>query len=158
MKTPQEIAAAFTETDVHDDTVESFRVIPARNRRGSAKLEIDLFRHWEGRRRRLSINGCVNISLALDTTILADNAPSNTARLEAHSDIDAMIELVTEHKTFWNVEYDNSIDPLPKKLKVLGGLVLFKVRLFGGTLVILARSFRLSKLPALSTDDAPKKT
>ncbi len=54
-------------------------------------------------------------------------------------------------KRHWNVSYERSIDPLPKKLLDAEKYVLFRVRVFGGTLNIVARSFSNKRLTAPSS-------
>jgi len=46
----------------------------------------------------------------------------------------------------WNVSYQRSIDPLPSKLKAANQMVLFRVRLFGGVLSILGRTYTIRRI------------
>jgi hypothetical protein len=51
-----------------------------------------------------------------------------------------------KHKRAWNVSYDKSIDPLSAKVASLPALVLFRLRIFGGTLEVIARSFSIRRV------------
>ena len=146
MPTPLAIATKFQSLDVHDDTVERFSFVPPTTHRTSPKVEVVLFRHWARTRRLVTFTGCANYEVALDADILKDNAPNNTCSFEASTDSKEVAKLVQRQKESWNVSYARSLDPLPKKLSGLDKLVLFRVRLFGGHLVILARSFAAKRL------------
>jgi len=146
MPTPLEIATKFQSIDVHDDTVEGFRFVPPTTQRASPKVEVILFRHWVGTLRLVTFTGCANFEVVLDSDILIDNAPNNTCSFEASTNSQEMEELVQRQKASWNVSYARSLDPMPEKLSGLDKLVLFRVRLFGGHLVVLARSFARKRL------------
>jgi hypothetical protein len=146
MPTPLEIAVKFQSLDVHDDTVEGFTFVPPAMHRTSPKVEVVLFRHWAGTRRLVTFTGCANYEVALDADILKDNAPNNTCSVEASVDSTEIEMLVQRQKEFWNVSYARSLDPMPKKLSGLDKLVLFRLRLFGGHLVVVARSFATKRL------------
>jgi|CXWL01.1.fsa_nt_gi hypothetical protein len=144
--TPEQIAAKFEALDVHDDTAESIVLRPATSRATRAKVEIVLFRHWENKRRLLVLNKCANLELMIDTDVLRDNSPNNTCGLEATADVQQIEALIRQHKLQWNVDYEAAIDPLTPKLAGAAGHVLFRVRLFGGTLLVLARTFSIKRL------------
>jgi hypothetical protein len=146
MRTPKQLAAQFAAIDAHDDTIEGFAILPALTRRTQAKVEITLFSHWEGRRRILRFSGCANVSVAMDADVLSGNAPNNTYVLEATTNSAEIESMVRRHKRSWNVSYQKSIDPLPAKMTALNRYVLFRVRLFGGVLEVLARSFTIKPL------------
>ena len=143
MKSPVLIAEKFNAIDAHDDTLESFLVNPARGRRRKASVEVTLFRHWENKRRAITFIDTANVELVVDATVLYDNCPSNTAGLSATTDMKELESVIRRHKKTWNVRYDKSLDPTPAKFLSISNLVLFKVRLFGGTALILARSFNI---------------
>jgi hypothetical protein len=146
MQTPDQIAAKFSGIDAHDDMVEGFSFRPALSKRRKAKVEVVLFREWEGRRRLISFNDCANFEVVIDADILVDNAPRNTCALQATSDASEIETLIRRHKRSWNVSYQKSMDPLPPKLSAAGVHVLFRIRLFGGQLLVLARSFAIKHL------------
>ena len=145
--TPQQIAGKFQATDAHDDTAEGFAVRPATSRSKGCKVEIVLFRHWENKRRLLVLGNCANVELMLDSNVLFDNCPSNTCALEATADVAEIQTMMQKQKSAWNLTYDESIDPLSPKLAAAASYVLFRVRLFGGTLVVIARSFSIKSMP-----------
>jgi hypothetical protein len=155
MKTPTKIADSFSEIDVHDDTVESFKIIPAVGR-ASCKVTLVLNRHWENKQRMLQFTGCANISFRADTTVLFNNAPNNTCGLEATASIDEIMKIMRSQKKEWNVTYQKSIDPLPPKLAAAKIYVLFRVRLFGGVLEVVAKSFKLTRLTRRSSSRATR--
>jgi hypothetical protein len=147
MRTNLDIAAVFNNLDVHDDTVEGFAFRPALNRRSLACVEIILCRRWQNMRRKLSFSGCANFEVVIDADVLQDNAPSNTGYLEANANLGDIDLLLKKHKKSWNVEYEKSIDPSTAKSTRARKLVLFRVRLLGGYLLVLARSFTIKRIP-----------
>ena len=146
MPTPVDLAEKFNSIDAHDETVEGFSFVPAVKRGVGAEVSVVLFRRWENKRRVLRFMRCANLEVILDADVLAGNAPSNTAMLEATADVDAVRQAMKRQKRHWNVSYDRSIDPLPKKLLDAEKYVLFRVGLFGGSLNIVARSFSNKRL------------
>lgn len=150
MLPPHQIAEKFSAIDAHDDTVEGLCFIPAAKRGKKAKIEVTLFRHWEGKRRLLTFADCANIQLALDADVLLDNAPNNTCVLQATADSKEVAALMRKHKSAWNMSYQKSIDPLNKKLDVADRYVLFRVRAFGGVLQVIARSFSVRRITSPS--------
>ncbi|WP_018608266.1 hypothetical protein [Uliginosibacterium gangwonense] len=150
MQPPHQIAEKFSSIDAHDDTVEGFSFIPATKRGKKAKLEVTLFRHWEGKRRLLTFTNCANIQLVLDADVLLDNAPNNTCALQATADSNEVTALMRKHKSAWNVSYQKRVDPLNGKLDVADKCVLFRVRVFGGVLQIIARSFSVRPISSPS--------
>jgi hypothetical protein len=146
MLSPSEIAEKFRSIDAHDDTVEGFRFVPAIKRGAKAKVEVTLFRHWESKRYLLTFSGCANFQVSLDADVLEGNAPNNTCFLESSTDSAQLEKLMRKHKKAWNVSYEKSIDPLPKKISAIDKLVLFKVQIFGGVLQIAARNFSIRRI------------
>ena len=147
MPTPSQIADKFNLIDAHDDTVEGLVFHPAEKRGAKAMVEVTLFRHWLGTRRMLTFTDCRNLDLVVDGDVLRGNTPNNTAVLEATADIAEIVAVMRRHRRSWNVSYDKTIDPMPGKLAAAGSNVLFRLRLFGGVLVVVARSFRVKRLP-----------
>lgn len=156
MRTPTEIADSFSEIDAHDDTIEALNIVPAAGR-SSCKIILTLYRHWENKRRLLEFTGCANVSFTADTTVLFDNAPNSTCGLEATTSVDEIVKLMRSQKKDWNVAYEESIDPLPAKLAAAASYVLFRVRLFGGILEVVARSYKVTRprLHASSVSASP---
>lgn len=146
MPTPTQVAEKFNLIDAHDDTVERFVFHPAEKRGAKARVEVTLFRHWLGTRRVLTFTDCRNLDVEVDADVLRGNAPNNTAVLEATADVDEIAALMRRHRRSWNVSYDKTIDPMPDKLAAAGSSVLFRVKLFGGVLVVAARSFNIKRL------------
>ena len=147
MPTPAEIAEKFRKIDAHDDTVEGFAFHPAVKRGSKSKVTVTLFRHWEGTRRVLTFSDCQNLDLVVDSDVLRDNAPNSTAAVEATAEGSEVEAVMRRHRRAWNVSYEKTIDPMPKKLASADRSVLFRVRLFGGNLVVVARFFTIKRLP-----------
>jgi|SRR6185295_8876405 len=158
MRTPQQIALRFTQIDAHDDTVEALAILPALTRGGQATVEITLFRPGIARRRMLRFSGCANIGVAMDMDVLSDNAPMNTHLLEATINSVEIESLIRRHKRSWNVSYPTSLDPLPAKVAALSRYVLFHVRLFGGVVEVLGKSFTVKHLASELHSVGPAKT
>jgi hypothetical protein len=150
MQTPSQIAAKFAAIDAHDDTVEGFVMLPSTERRKQTAVEVTLFRHWQNKRRVIRFIDCANVGMALDADVLKRNGPSNTAALDATSNKTEIESLMRNHKRSWHVTYEKVIDPLPGKLAASKRYVLFRVRLFGGLLEIVAKSFSIKRLPNIS--------
>jgi hypothetical protein len=148
MASPSQLAEKFEALDVHDDTVEEFRFIPAAKPRSSAKVEVMLYRHWEDKRRILTLLGCANYEVVLDADVLRDNSPNNTCSLEATAQGDEIASRMRRHRRAWNVSYERGINPLPNKLSSANKYVLFRVRMFGGNLEVIARSFSIRRVGA----------
>ena len=146
MRPAAKTAAKFAAIDAHDDTVEGFAIHPPTGRRKQATVEVTLFRHWQNKRRVLRFSKCANVALAMDTDVVANNWPINTHALAATADPAEITALMRRQKRLWHVRYDKSLDPLPAKLAASRQYVLFRVRLFGGLLEILAKSFFVKRM------------
>jgi hypothetical protein len=153
MRSPSQLIEKFEALDVHDDMVEEIRFVPAAKPRTRAKVKVTLYRHWEDTRRVLTFLGCTNHELVLDADVLRDNSPSNTCSLEATADENEIAARMRRHKRAWNLSYERSIDPLPSKLSSANKLVLFRVRLFGGNIEVIARSFSIQRIRVPSIGD-----
>lgn len=146
MLSPNQIVAKFEAVDAHDDTVEGISFHPPAKRGGKSSVTVTLFRPWENTRRLVTFTDCANIETIVDSDVLKDNAPNNTCSFEARADAAEIEALMRRQKKSWNVSYEKSIDPLPKKLTKAPNLVLFRIRLFGGSIVIVAKSFSIKRL------------
>jgi len=146
MLTRTQVAERFEALDVHDDTVEEIRFLPGSRRKHSATVVVALHRHWEDKHRLLRFSGVANYEVLLDADTLRDNAPCNTFSTEASTNDQEISSRMRKHKRAWNVSYDKSIDPLSAKADSLPALVLFRLRIFGGTLEVIARSFSIRRV------------
>lgn len=146
MKSPESVAERFRNIDVHDDTVEGFVFHPAPRRGGSTEISVTLFRYWESKRREIRFKRCANFEITLDCDVLAGNAPCNTSHSWATTDPAVISNLMKRQEKEWNVEYENSIHPLPAKLSSVDKHVLFQIRIFGGVLTVIAESFIIKTL------------
>ncbi|WP_162917399.1 hypothetical protein [Dongia deserti] len=69
----------------------------------------------------------------------------NTHSLDATADRAKIEALMRRHKQSWHVRCESGIDPFPAKLAAAKRLVLFRVRMFGGILEVLAPSFAIKR-------------
>ena len=145
MRSPVAIAKKFASIDAHDDTIEAIEVIPAAVR-SPCRVKIVLNRHWKQQRRSLELIGCVNIAFAVDATMLFDNRPSNTCVLEASAAVGDIAKLMRSQRRAWNLTYEGGMNPLQPKIDAASKYVLFRIRLFGGNLEVVAKSFKFSRL------------
>ena len=146
MPSTSQIADKFARLDVHDDTVEGFAFHPAEKRGAKARVDVTLFRHWQGTRRVVTFNDCANVEVIVDGDVLRDNAPNNTHSFECSAEPEEVEAAMRKHRRAWNVKYDKSIDLMLTKTSKVGHYVLFKVRLFGGNLLVVARNFTIKPL------------
>lgn len=146
MVTRVQLVERFERLDVHDDTVEEIRFLPGSKRKRSATVEVSLYRHWEGKHRILRFLGCANHEILLDADTLRDNAPNNTCSAEASISDKEIASRMRRHRRVWNVSYEKSIDPMNTKGAKLPDLVLFRLRMFGGNLEVIARSFSIRRV------------
>lgn len=102
----------------------------------------------------VTFNGCANIETVIDTDVLNDNAPNNTCSFEASANAAEIEAAMRRQKKSWNVSYEKNIDPLPKKLLDSSKLVRFRVRLFGGSLIVVAKSFTIKRVTSPSRGHA----
>ena len=137
--------------DIHDDSVESVVFVPAVSKRRTAKVQITLYRHWKQRRRMLEFFDCANVQFTMDADVLRDNAPNNTDRLAMSAQRATVERFMRSHRPVWGVRYEESLDPLPHKLKAAGEFSLFRVQFFGGKLQTAARGYRLRHLTKRSS-------
>ena len=88
---------------------------------------------------------CANVAMSLDADVVANNWPINTHSLDATADRAKIEALMRRHKRSWHVRYEATIDPLPAKLAAAKRLVLFRIRVFGGILEVLAPAFAIKR-------------
>jgi len=143
------IVGRLQDYDFHDDALLAVRIVPAQNRREKSRVELDLSEYVTDRPRRLVFTGCENIRFDGDFAVLTDNAFAVVAEVVATPADDAIIALLKDQKPRLNVEYeDEDESPIEErhrqeKLDDPFGLVLFTVVLYGGTLDVVARNFRV---------------
>ncbi len=146
MKTGQEVVDAFHRHSLHDDTVHAIRIIPATSPRQESRIEIDLTDYASGKPRQLALTGCVVMALTADFVELADNAFANVNSVQAEGDEERTRAFIESQKSCRYLVYVTpSRDPALQRMKDVPSLVLFRVNLFGGTLEVAARGFKLSR-------------
>ena len=146
MPSPETIAKAFRELDFHDDTFIDLRVMPSQQSEDGAQslVEIQLLHHSAKKLRYIRFSGCTNLRVTMDFDVLAQNLPSNTSRVEAHTNLNQMRDLIHSQKKDLDVTYAPGVEsPLTKKLAVMGELVAFRVQFFGGVVDVIARNYQV---------------
>ena len=140
------ITESFRKLNFHEDTLIDLRVLPAQRREDGANsvIEIQLHQYSGKELRRIRFTGCTNLRVAMDFDVLAGNFPTNTSRLDAHTDANRIRKLMQSQKRDWDVVYaPGETTPLTTKLAALDGLVSFRVQFFGGAVDIIARDYRV---------------
>ena len=146
MPSPETIAKSFRELDFHDDTFVDLRVVPSRQSGEGAQslVEIELLHYSEKKVRHIRFFGCANLRVAMDFDVLEQNLPPNTSRLEAHTNLNQIRDLIHSQKKDWNVTYaPGDESPLTRKLSVMNEFVAFRVQFFGGVVDVVARNYQV---------------
>jgi hypothetical protein len=143
------MAESFRHQDFHDDTFVSMSVLPAQTRGDTAGsvVEIQLLQYSEKKRRVLRFVGCANLRVEVDFDVLAHNLPPNTSGVEAHTDKDAMWNLMQSQTRDWGVKYsDDMTSPLDAKRAAMSDLICFRVQLCGGVVEVIARRYEIESV------------
>src|SRR5262245_39736217 len=138
MPPSETIAKSFRELDFHDDTFIDLRVMPSQQPGEGAQslVEIELLHHSETKR-HIRFIGCANLRVAMDFDVLAQNLSPNTSRVEAHTNLNQMRDLVRSQKKDWDITYAPGVEsPLTTKLAAMDDLVAFRVQFFGGVVEV----------------------
>ena len=146
MPSPETIAASFREFDFHDDTFIDLRVLPSQLRGEGVQslVEIQLLHYSEEKIRYIRFSGCANLRVAMDFDVLAQNLPPNTSRLEAHTNLNQMRDLILSQKKDGDVAYAPGAEsPLTRKLAAMGDFVSFRVQFVGGVVDVIARNYQV---------------
>jgi hypothetical protein len=146
-----EVVGRLQSLDFHDDAVLATRVVPAPSFRHSARFELELAEYGTSQPRTLVFRGCENIKLDVDLAVLTDNAFGAVAEVTASIEDIVIRSLVAEQGNRLNITYEDSkgqvveFERRNSKLVDPSSLVLFTVRLYGGTIEIVARDFALKR-------------
>jgi len=146
MQTPKEIADSFRVLDFHDDTFAGMKILPAQARDDAtgSVIEIELLHCSDKKPRVLRFVGCVNLRVAMDFDVLANNFPINTSHVDADTNPNRMKNLMESQKRDWDLNYASKmVTPLMKKLELLGEFVFFRLQFFGGVIEIAARTYQV---------------
>src|SRR5688572_5273782 len=94
MPSTESMVGSFRALDFRDDTFLDLRVLPSQLcGDGQSLVEIQLLHYSENKLRHLRFSGCANLRVAMDFDVLAQNLPSNTSRLEAHTNLNQIRDL-----------------------------------------------------------------
>lgn len=146
MPSPETIAKSFRELDFHDDTFIDIRVVPSRQRGEGAQslVEIQLLHYSEKKLCYIRFLECANLRVAMDFDVLAQNLPPNTSRVDAHTNVNQMRDLIRSQKKDWDLTYAPGVEsPIDRKLDAIDGFVAFRVQFFGGVVDVIARNFQV---------------
>jgi hypothetical protein len=110
------------------------------------RLIIKIGQHWTKRNIELHYEDCVNIDLNLDIEILQDNYPCNIECLEQEYDFNEQLKLLKRQRKLWNVSYGRGKNPVLHKNSENPRILFFRLRIFGGTLIILASGYKVVEL------------
>lgn len=146
MSSTAPIAQSFRELDFHDDTFIDLRVSPSQQpgEGGQSLVEIQLLDLSGKEIRSIRLSGCANLRVAMDFDVLAHNLPSNTSRLEAHTNLNQMRDLILSQKKDSDVAYAPGVEsPVTKKLAAMSALISFRVQFCGGVVDVIARKYEI---------------
>jgi hypothetical protein len=149
MRNTPAIAESFRQVDFHDDTFVNMSVSPAQTHGDTAGsvVEIQLLQYSEKKRRVLRFIGCANLRVGIDFDVLTHNLPPNTSGVEAHTDKDAMWNLMQAQTRDWGVNYAADMrSPLDSKSDAMSEFVCFRVQLCGGLVEIIARQYEVESV------------
>jgi hypothetical protein len=149
MPTPDSIAETFRDLNFHDFTFVDLRVLPAQRRgdAGGSAVEIRLRQYSEKKLHSVRFSGCRNLRVAMDFDVLAGNLPPNTSRVDAHTDLNRIRDLMQSQEKDWDVGYGSGVEsPLIKKFAEIDHLIAFRVQFFGGAIDVIAHEYAIQAL------------
>jgi hypothetical protein len=148
----QRTIEAFNALHVHDATVQAVRIFPSTSKRRQSYVEVDLTEYVTCKPLLLRLTGSANVTLAADFQVLTDNAFANTEGVRATGDEKRIRQLMSEQMAHLNIEYyevdekPSARHPTRRKLTDVSSYILFQVTFYGGTLEVVARGFKLTRL------------
>ena len=149
MPAPDTIAQSFRDLNFHDFSFVDLRILPAQTRgdvSGSA-IEVRLRKYSQKELHSIRFSGCRNLRVAMDFDVLAGNLPPNTSRVDAHTDLNRIRDLMQSQKKDWDVGYASGVEsPLTKKLAEIDHLIAFRIQFFGGAIDIIAQEYAIQML------------
>lgn len=146
MPSPASIAESFRGFDFHDDTFVDLRVLPSQlpGEGDQSLVEIQFLQYSETKTRCIRFFGCANLRVAMDFDVLAQNFPTNTSRLEAHTNLNQIRDLIISQKKDGDVAYAPGVEsPVTRKLAAMNDLVSFRVQFVGGAVDVIARNYEI---------------
>jgi len=141
------VAVRFNELSFHDDNLVSLTVHLLQSKKNRTRIDFRLLDDSTDKPKLLSFFNCANIRYVMDFDVLADNWFAQTNASSAKTDGDQIRKFVRSHAKHWHLKYMPPLaedEPVRKKLSTLRDYILFKITFFGGTVEILAKSYKLS--------------
>jgi hypothetical protein len=146
------VVARFNKLDLHDDNLLSVKVSPARAKSKTTTIDFDLQDDATGAKKVLSFSGCANLRFLMDFDVLANNWFAQTDGAVCQADASRMKKFVRAQQPHWHVRYMPPIPkdmPIRKKLSGIRGYRLFRIRFFGGSVELLAKTFAMKVSKAI---------
>ncbi|MGH9712236.1 MAG: hypothetical protein ACRD5M_02945 [Candidatus Acidiferrales bacterium] len=141
-----QVTKRFTRLDFHDDNLRLVTIHPPKTRHDTTTMEFEFEDDETGAKKLLSFHSCGNVRFLMDFDVLADNWFAQTKGLHASANAQEMRKIISSQLAHWRTSY---MPPLPpdkpvrKKLNSIRKSRKFKIKFFGGTVEILAKSFKL---------------
>jgi hypothetical protein len=142
----QSVANKFSELDFYDDKLVSISIRLAPTDKKKTDVNFRFEDDGTNKPKTLSLSDCANIRFSMDFDTMADNWYAQTDRLSATADLQKLTKLVRAHVRHWRVQYmppSSKTKPIDKKLSGIQNYVLFKIAFKGGTVELLAKSYRI---------------
>lgn len=133
--------------NLHDDNLVSIKVSLSKGRANTTRIEFLFCADSTGKAKLLSFKHCANFRYIMDFDVLTANWFAQTEMFESEADPTKMRRFVQTQVPHWHVRYmppQPKDKPIREKLSSIRSYSLFRIRFFGGTAEILAKSLSLS--------------
>jgi hypothetical protein len=131
--------------DFHDFSLDGIEILTGQEF-DQPRFVIKISQHWTKKNIELHFENCANIDLNLDVEILQDNYPCNIEGLEQEYDFNEQLKLLKRQKKRWNVSYGKNNNPVAYKNNKNSEILFFRLKLYGGNLIILASGYKVVEL------------
>ena len=147
MKRANKLAARFNKLDFHDDALLSVHIRLPRVRNNFTRIDFEFRDDSTQAIKMLSFHNCANIRFVMDFDVLADAWFFGTEGTGVKTSVQLTRKFVRAQMSHWRTSYMPPLPkekPIKKKLRLMGNYILFQVRFFGGTVEILAKTYKLN--------------
>jgi hypothetical protein len=131
----------------HDDSLASVIVYP--KAKGGSRIDFSFTDYNTKEPKSLSFRGCANLRCNMDFDVLANNWFAQTEGVDCVDDVRKMQKFVRAQIAHWHVRYMPPMpvdQPIKRKVASIRSYQLFRVKFFGGTFEVLAKTCVASKL------------
>lgn len=135
--------AQFGKLNLHDDSLKFIAIHPGARGKGGARIDFGFADYRSGSPKSVSFRGCANLRCILDFDVLATNWFAQTEGVLCSDDARRMERFVRAQAAHWHTRYMPPMpkdQPIRKKLASIRKFQLFKIKFFGGTFEVLAKS------------------